>query len=444
MPQLSAVVPRPGLAVLDASETRTSAGASAPPPITSTVASPAASDTALDAMVPPAAHMLHATSSPATVEVPAVGRPGTTRPIARATWAASARVALRLDAALEGSREALLARRAVYAETIQRHEATITGLEAELAAIHTRIAHKTGDVRDLLARKQRLTSEIANNRRMATAAGVYGGVLGLFTFGAAAAVGAGVAASAAIAVAKLSSDLSSAERSERDARSTLSDLERASRAFDQARAASAARLGGLRAEHQALTSSAPVVALDAHPRVVVAALEQAVVHDEAIIANLEAQIQALRTARAQATTFEAGLDTLINRLQTEVAALEKQVVESRRALVSTLVDIALAGFGATAILRKAGLPLADKTVLLAGIDMVRGDLASVVSKLVDGLVSSALVAATDSPLLGKVLGAITTAPLTGLDAAERMASLVTAASRPLTAPQRALLERIAA
>ena len=366
MPQLSAVVPRLGLAVLDASETRTSAGASAPPPITSTVASPAASDTALDAMVPPAAHMLHATSSPATVEVPAVGRPGTTRPIARATRAASARVALRLDAALEGSREALLARRAVYAETIQRHEATITGLEAELAAIHTRIAHKTGDVRDLLARKQRLTSEIANNRRMATAAGVYGGVLGLFTFGAAAAVGAGVAASAAIAVAKLSSDLSSAERSERDARSTLSDLERASRAFDQARAASAARLGGLRAEHQALTSSAPVVALD-HPRVVVAALEQAVVHDEAIIANLEAQIQALRTARAQATTFEAGLDTLINRLQTEVAALEKQVVESRRALVSTLVDIALAGFGATAILRKAGLPLADKTVLLAGI-----------------------------------------------------------------------------
>ncbi len=425
----------------------------APPPASTDAAAARALAGALDVLTAGVAGLsLVAPPARPSPELPAIGRAPSADAPARAPEPARAhdarttrgRVAIRLDAALDTSRTALVARRAVYAETIQRHEATITGLETELAAIHQRIATKTGDVRDLVARKQRLTAEIANNRRMATAAGVYGGILAFFTGPVGVALGGGMAATAAVAVTKLSSDLSSAERSERDARSTLDGLERSSRAFEQARAASAERLGRLRAEHQALTASAPVIPPDATPRAAVEALEAAVKNDEAIIGNLEAQIQALRTAKAQATTFEAGLDTLIERLQTEVAALEKQVEESRRALLGALVDVALAGFGATALLRKAGLPLADKTALLAGIDALRGDLAAAVNKLVDGLVSSAVVTATDSPLLAKVLGAITTAPLTGADAAERLATLAAAATRPLTAPQRALLERIAA
>lgn len=412
-----------------------------PPPVASgvdasTVSQPTSSPSsvdavsAVDARAPTLPRVDDGPRTAGSVVLPAVGRP-------RKGTAA----AVRVDGALGEARAALEARRTGYAALIVQHQATIGTLEKELAAIDQRIAQKTGDVRNLIDTKRRLVREIEQNQKMATAAAAYGGLLGLFTFGASAAVGAAMAATAGVAVIKLRDDLRSAERAESDAQRELRSLESLAQVHTKLKSELAQSLGALRTEYAALEAGAPAVDLAAPPRVVLGALEAAARHDERLITNLEAQIGVLRKAKTAAGAVEGQLDATIARLTQDVAALEVRRDESRRALVSALIDLAMVGFGATTALRARGLAPSQKELVLAGLDLLKGDVAGVVKNLGERLVERALVNATDAPLLSRALMSVVSP--SSAAPAERIQALITGATTPLSSLQRMVLARLA-
>lgn len=420
MPSVAVAPPSPPLPIAVTSGT----DATPPAPLPVLVAA------SIDARAPAPPRVDDGPRAGLSATLPAVGRPR------RGTV-----TAVRVDGALGEARAALEARRTGYAALIVQHQATIGGLEQELAAIDRRIAQKTGDVRNLIDKKRRLVREIEQNQKMATAAAAYGGVLGLFTFGASAAVGAAMAATAGVAVLKLRDDLRSAERAESDGQRELRSLEAISQVHTKLKAELGQSLGALRAEYAALEVGAPAVDLAAPPRVVLGALEAAARHDERLITNLEAQIVVLRKAKAAAGGVEGQLDATIARLTQDVAALEVRRDESRRALVSALVDLAMIGFGATTALRAQGLAPSQKELVLAGLDLLKGDVAGVVKSLGERLVERALVKATDAPLLSRAL--LSAVSPSSAAPAERIQALIAEATTPLSSLQRMLLARLA-
>ena len=347
-------------------------------------------------------------------------------------------VAMRLAALGVGTEASLRARRATYAEVIAAHEKTIAGLEAELAAIEKRIASKTGEAERLLQQKNHLLSQIADKQRIAAATAVYGGLLAVFTFGASAAVGGGIAAAAGVALVSLRNDLANVERSKSAVESDLRSLKNAAKNHDAVQKKLRARLGDLKNAHAALDAAAPVIAPNAAPREALAALRDGVANDEKIIANLEAQIAVLETMKKEASGFEAALDEIIAELRDGVHALEQRVEESNRAIFSAVIDIALLAFGATTVLRERGILMSRKQLLMAGYDLLHGDLEGGVKRLLDRMLAEGLIAATGSKVLGSTLRGLLRAGAHG-DYSAAVRALVSGARATLTPTQRSLL-----
>ncbi|MFO0725821.1 MAG: hypothetical protein U1E65_18705 [Myxococcota bacterium] len=356
----------------------------APPPVLEPIATPVPA-APLDA-VEPIKPGVDEGPVTAAATLPSVGRARNTR----------------VRATIQDARASLVARREGYAKIIAQHEQTIAGLEQEIAAIDRRISQKTSDAQSLVQRKQRLISEITQNQKLATAAAAYGGLMGLFTFGASAVVGAGMAAAAGATVIKLQGDLKDANRQESDAERTLSDLMAVTQAQAKIKAELGTSLGALKAEHDALAKEAPESLHGA--RAVLAELEAGAARDEKLIANLEAQIALLETAKARLGSLEKGLDATLTALKADVKALEAERDQSRRAIFTALLDIGLAAFGATAALKAQGLLKAEKEVLLGAADVLKGDLAGAAGRLLSKLIEKALVLATDEPAAAKLYG----------------------------------------
>jgi hypothetical protein len=300
-------------------------------------------------------------------------------------------------------KSSLVARRDLYQEIIARHEGTIAALETELAEINRRLEQKHGEARSLLETKQRLLKEIERNQGIATAAATYGGLLGLLSAGIATAIGAGMAATAAGAIVKFRSDLKDAERAEESVRADMRKLDAARAAHGQLQAELRKQVDGLRKSRAALEALAPEIDRDASPREVVSALKKAIAHDEQVVANLEKQIALLQSMKAQASGFEQMLDATIARLKEDVQKLERRVDESRRAVLIAMIDVAVIAFAASGALRRSGVPLAQKELLLSGLDLANGDLEQAIHAVVRRLVSEGLIAAGSSAVLGATL-----------------------------------------
>lgn len=118
-----------------------------------------------------------------------------------------------------------------------------------------------------------------------------------------------------------------------------------------------------------------------------------------------------------------------------ISDLEAQVKASRRALALALIDVALVGFGATSALRQAGLPLSEKELLVAGLDLAQGQVSQVVGSLVEKLISASLIEASGSALLAKALTALTS-EVVAAGGAKAAVSAVAASATQLSTTQR--------
>jgi hypothetical protein len=332
----------------------------------------------------------------------------------------------------------LVGRRAAFHTIIEGHEATIRALEAEVASIEQRIAAKTSEARSLLDRKARLVREISGNRNAAAVTGVYGALLGFFTAGIGTAVGIGMAAAGAAAVAKLQSDLSDAERSERTLQAEVAGLEQASRAHQATQRELRAVLTALRTERDAMDKLAPQVEQGATSPRAIAMLQAAVTHDERVIKNLEVQIATLRAMKVNAGAFESTLDTLIAKLRNDITVLEAQRVESQRTLLGAFLDVVIVAYGATAGLRAMGVAKADKTLLLSAIDLSRGDVGKTLGHLVDAMVAHQLIPSGATANALTLLTGIATQGSPARDYRSAIQTLALSAA-PLSKEQNALL-----
>jgi hypothetical protein len=250
-----------------------------------------------------------------------------------------------------------------------------------------------------------------------------------------------MAAGAGIAVAALQSDLSSAEASERSVRSDLRNLESSSAAYNKAQGELKQKLAALRKEHDALAAQAPVVNELASAKEVIAGLQAGVESDQRIIANLEQQIQVLQQAKAQAQAFEGALDQMIGRLQKDIAGLEVQLKEANRALFGALVNLAIAGFGSTMALRKNGLDLIQRQMLMSVYDLAQGNPLQAVAPLLEKMVTEGLIGAGAGAVLAPIMGALLSPPQTPAGYAAKIKALIDGAAS-LTAPQRSVLREL--
>lgn len=366
----------------------------------------------------------------------AMEAPGTAAPLPPPTTtnATTSPMATRLAVMTGATAEALVERRALYATLITAHTATIGGLEGDLKAINARISQKTSEANNLLQQQLRLQSDISEKQRMAGAAGVYGGLLAVFTMGASAVVGGATAAACAAAVVSLRSDLQRSERNSSAVRAEINNLNNASAAFQKQQAQLTTRLDALK------TAAAELTTANAAPTATLEQLQKAVGRDQALVGNLEAQIVLLQTLKASAQGHEAGLDKLITALKKDVEALQLQLERSNRALLVALVDVALTGFGATKALRIDGLPLSQKQLLVGGLALAAGDPASLASSLVTSLVKEGLVVATGSGVLAATL---TSLLKTGAGNSTAAVQALLAGASSLTSTQTALLTSLA-
>ncbi len=299
-------------------------------------------------------------------------------------------------------RQMLTGRREGLGAMIRGYESDISVLETDLKAIRGRIAEKTREARGLLDESSRLLREIEQKKGMATAAGGYGLLLGLLTFGASAAVGAGVAASAAAAISSLQSQLEGVRRRQSAVAAELASLDAAAAAFERQQAQLGSQLSGLRTAKALLdTQALPTDAASS-----LDSLRAAVRHDEAVVENLEAQIALLQAMRKSAAGFETHLDVLIAGLRQRVGGLKAELKQCNEALVVAALDLALTGFGADAAIRAAGLTLTKKQLLVAAVDLAAGDLRQATTALVDGMVKNGVVAATGSRTLAAALATV--------------------------------------
>jgi predicted nucleic acid-binding Zn-ribbon protein len=338
----------------------------------------------------------------------------------------------RLAALSTTSTEALVQRRALYAELIAQHGVTISTLEADISAIGARIAAKTTEATNLLNRAHSLNREIGEKQTKTKVAGVLGGIFALATAGASAALGAYVAGGSLLLLDGLKSELRTNEEQRRRIAKELASLQAESAKFRGLQVTFGTQLGALRTAMAALDQAAPTTGSSLE------ALQAGMAHDRSVVANLEAQIAVLRAQRATAKGFEAVLDRMISGLQAQVGALEAQLEAANRALLLALVDVGVTAFGATGALRTTGLSAARRNAAIAGL-AITGDMKSLVPALVGNLVRDGVVKAGGSAVLAATLSSVLSSQLR--TPPETMQQLLQTAG--LTAVQQGLLSTLA-
>lgn len=321
---------------------------------------------------------------------------------------------------------------------IEGHGTKIVELETKLAETLSRIETKTKTVDDMIARRAELQATLQRKlERRRT-------MLLFAAFGAFGAAGAAVGLGAAMSIGDLQREIATIGV-QIDTAKTEKTRQQASlevfRAQHEAMNESLQQLKAVEAGLRAAVADASSTEAGGSALHEVVELSRQLTDHQALAGNLHRQIELLRSMNAHASGFEAGLDSLIASLETELEGLKARIKAAERALLETVIDLVFATSGVDPNLKVGPLSFSKKRLLLDGLDYMRLAFDQQVHALVDQMVAQKLVDATGSKAIATTLVRLMRGDADGaeLKGAVRR-ELTRQAMASLTEPQRFLVD----